>query len=465
MEFQIKYISTGDVSNVNEMSRYHDPEVWEEEGTLFNDLRPFNTFPEHQIKNNNIESYQKSYFEPHHSMVYTMNRKAKHSPFFMERKNYLYTPESRRIVNRSIRRNYTNSKQRPIHEQIYQSNINFDPSKQHSFNKTFITHKSSNLPLVGGKSITRCCCCGRNRIYQNENIPQQQPFSRYNMPIVKKNCTPKMGKESSSQERKDFSKQCYVKTDVLKKQKIIQYNGEGVVSSNESLKLCSVRKISQEQLYKEYKDNKNKNYFDKPPSINVRRYSLIDKQKNTLGNHSLPSNISPYPNSVERNDNRKLNEYDSSYFLLDEEGSNLPLSSPVHLNNTFNEVYPPISREEENDNSFFFQYQDSILASLIKESDTSKEDDSMFNELPNIDTQELCRFVTNELRRYSISQSTFAKKVLNRSQGTLSDILRKPKPWNKLRTGKDTFVKMYEWSLLPESERFRILSDNDNFMI
>jgi len=71
----------------------------------------------------------------------------------------------------------------------------------------------------------------------------------------------------------------------------------------------------------------------------------------------------------------------------------------------------------------------------------------------DLDTKEIAEALTNELKKYSIPQSVFARKVLNRSQGTLSDVLRKPKPWSELRGGREIFRKMKEWLDLPEVKR------------
>lgn len=71
----------------------------------------------------------------------------------------------------------------------------------------------------------------------------------------------------------------------------------------------------------------------------------------------------------------------------------------------------------------------------------------------DLDTKEIAEALTNELKKYSIPQAIFARKVLNRSQGTLSDVLRKPKPWNELRGGREIFRKMKEWLDLPEVQR------------
>ena len=75
-------------------------------------------------------------------------------------------------------------------------------------------------------------------------------------------------------------------------------------------------------------------------------------------------------------------------------------------------------------------------------------------------TQEIAKMIASELRRYGIPQAIFSERVLGRSQGTLSDLLRNPKPWNKLKAGKETFRRMLEWLSQSETERLQVLKDN-----
>ncbi|ESO06947.1 hypothetical protein HELRODRAFT_146354, partial [Helobdella robusta] len=70
-----------------------------------------------------------------------------------------------------------------------------------------------------------------------------------------------------------------------------------------------------------------------------------------------------------------------------------------------------------------------------------------------INTKEVALKISNELKKYSIPQAVFAQQVLGRSQGTLSDLLRNPKPWSKLKSGRETFRRMWNWLKEPESER------------
>lgn len=78
-------------------------------------------------------------------------------------------------------------------------------------------------------------------------------------------------------------------------------------------------------------------------------------------------------------------------------------------------------------------------------------------ELEEINTRDLAQRISAELKRYSIPQAVFAQKVLCRSQGTLSDLLRNPKPWAKLKSGRETFRRMYKWLTEPEPLRMAAL--------
>lgn len=78
-------------------------------------------------------------------------------------------------------------------------------------------------------------------------------------------------------------------------------------------------------------------------------------------------------------------------------------------------------------------------------------------QLEEIDTKDVAQRITTELKRYSIPQAIFAQRVLCRSQGTLSDLLRNPKPWSKLKSGRETFRRMWKWLQEPEFQRMSAL--------
>lgn len=81
----------------------------------------------------------------------------------------------------------------------------------------------------------------------------------------------------------------------------------------------------------------------------------------------------------------------------------------------------------------------------------------MSSDVEEINTKELAQRISAELKRYSIPQAIFAQRVLCRSQGTLSDLLRNPKPWSKLKSGRETFRRMFKWLQEPEFQRMSAL--------
>ncbi|XP_067879029.1 one cut domain family member 2-like [Heterodontus francisci] len=78
-------------------------------------------------------------------------------------------------------------------------------------------------------------------------------------------------------------------------------------------------------------------------------------------------------------------------------------------------------------------------------------------QLEEINTREVAQQIMVELKKYSIPQAIFAQRVLCRSQGTLSDLLRNPKPWGKLKSGRETFRRMWNWLQEPEYQRMSTL--------
>ncbi|XP_063706368.1 hepatocyte nuclear factor 6 [Culicoides brevitarsis] len=82
---------------------------------------------------------------------------------------------------------------------------------------------------------------------------------------------------------------------------------------------------------------------------------------------------------------------------------------------------------------------------------------NLTNDVEEINTKDLAQRISAELKRYSIPQAIFAQRVLCRSQGTLSDLLRNPKPWSKLKSGRETFRRMFKWLQEPEYQRMSAL--------
>lgn len=66
----------------------------------------------------------------------------------------------------------------------------------------------------------------------------------------------------------------------------------------------------------------------------------------------------------------------------------------------------------------------------------------------SLNTANISRLVRELLSKHNIGQRLFAKFVLNLSQGTVSELLSKPKPWDKLtEKGRDSYRKMHAWAV------------------
>ncbi|XP_052220962.1 homeobox protein cut-like 1 isoform X2 [Dreissena polymorpha] len=66
-----------------------------------------------------------------------------------------------------------------------------------------------------------------------------------------------------------------------------------------------------------------------------------------------------------------------------------------------------------------------------------------FDSYANINTEDLVKQVKETLSQYSISQRLFGESVLGLSQGSVSDLLARPKPWHMLtQKGREPFIRM-----------------------
>lgn len=118
--------------------------------------------------------------------------------------------------------------------------------------------------------------------------------------------------------------------------------------------------------------------------------------------------------------------------------------------NTSNSNTAVTSNNNNNSNS-----NNNSSASINNNNNNSSN--SSAGEVEEINTKELAQRISAELKRYSIPQAIFAQRVLCRSQGTLSDLLRNPKPWSKLKSGRETFRRMWKWLQEPEFQRMSAL--------
>jgi len=75
----------------------------------------------------------------------------------------------------------------------------------------------------------------------------------------------------------------------------------------------------------------------------------------------------------------------------------------------------------------------------------------------DVDTQELTTRVRDLLQSHGLGQKLFGEAVLELSQGSVSELLAKPKPWSLLSAkGREPFLRMRAWLTDPHGiERLR----------
>lgn len=74
------------------------------------------------------------------------------------------------------------------------------------------------------------------------------------------------------------------------------------------------------------------------------------------------------------------------------------------------------------------------------------------NSLEPLETTYVSSVVRKLLAQHNIGQRVFARYILSLSQGTVSELLSKPKAWSKLtEKGKESYRKMWTWANSEES--------------
>lgn len=85
-----------------------------------------------------------------------------------------------------------------------------------------------------------------------------------------------------------------------------------------------------------------------------------------------------------------------------------------------------------------------------------------FDRYSSISTEELVKKVKDLLSKYSISQRLFGECILGLSQGSVSDLLARPKPWNMLtQKGREPFIRMQIFIEDPDAIK-RLMSNQYN---
>ncbi|XP_028966753.1 homeobox protein cut-like 1 [Galendromus occidentalis] len=125
-----------------------------------------------------------------------------------------------------------------------------------------------------------------------------------------------------------------------------------------------------------------------------------------------------------------------------------PAQSPPAVLNVTNdsEESNPLQRMQSITNSLLTQ---SAMPSLATPSPRQAKavlppiTQQQFDKYNNLNTEDIVKKVKEQLSQYSISQRLFGESVLGLSQGSVSDLLARPKPWHMLtQKGREPFIRM-----------------------
>lgn len=195
------------------------------------------------------------------------------------------------------------------------------------------------------------------------------------------------------------------------------------------------------------------NYFFPPSSQSSYNYNVNIKYEYDLKNeddsNDSPTGQPPCSTPSEYSQSHASQPTDTTFSSASfvPAYSGLEIRSPKLEKECFFNGYTNGECDIDNESSCMAK-SGSPMESGHESPDGDEEDDG-----EELNTKDLAQRISAELKRYSIPQAIFAQKILCRSQGTLSDLLRNPKPWSKLKSGRETFRRMAKWLQEPEFKR------------
>ena len=111
----------------------------------------------------------------------------------------------------------------------------------------------------------------------------------------------------------------------------------------------------------------------------------------------------------------------------------------AYSNNAAHHNQPSYAQSNDNSN-------DSELKNFQNTINIIPYDISALSAVGDLNTEEITNRVKETLLNNNIGQKLFGEAVLNLSQGTVSELLSKPKPWNTLSIkGREPYLRMYMW--------------------
>lgn len=135
-------------------------------------------------------------------------------------------------------------------------------------------------------------------------------------------------------------------------------------------------------------------------------------------------------------DDGDYRQLDSAFSLVRPRSESLPDAYPVN-------AMSPLQHMQTIANSLVSKSQLPYTPNRAPRTVLPPITQEQFDQYSQIGTDEVVKKVKESLSQYSISQRLFGEHVLGLSQGSVSDLLARPKPWHMLtQKGREPFIRM-----------------------
>jgi hypothetical protein len=201
------------------------------------------------------------------------------------------------------------------------------------------------------------------------------------------------------------------------------------------------------------------------PVSNILRNNQQQQQATILS--SMPSILQQMQEEVNNNNNIKqrktlIDQVTGLVANMNAEKMNLARNSPLYQLNQHQHHFQQQQQQQQQNNSKMSSISTSTFISTDNSSNDGNDSESVksfqnqmniipydistLSSLGDLNTEDTTNRVKETLLNNNIGQKLFGEAVLNLSQGTVSELLSKPKPWNTLSIkGREPYLRMFLW--------------------
>ena len=198
---------------------------------------------------------------------------------------------------------------------------------------------------------------------------------------------------------------------------------------------------------------------DKPEiSESLERLALLQSLSSSSSNNAAAAAVSAFNLKTLLIKKEKQTTSDNQFKPINNNSKTDNTTSNYSTNNEL------VEEDEEDEDDLETQAQLKLQMSLATPHSSSssctspinsnqpQQQQQHLNNYDPINTADIAQKVRDLLSVHNIGQRVFAKYILGLSQGTVSELLSKPKHWEKLtEKGRESYRKMYSWSCSEQS--------------